>query len=95
MEMATPDLSYGWLFIKMILAMGVVIGLAIVLIRYVLPRMTLGRGSTGTSIRIIERAGLEPRKGLYLIEVEGKRVLIGTSDQRITKLMDLTPESKP
>lgn len=93
--MTPPDLSYGWLFIKTILAMVIIIGLAIVVIRYVLPRLTWGRGQSGSSIRIIERAGLEPRKGLYLIEVEGKRILIGTTDQRITKLMDLSGETKP
>ena len=93
--MTTPDLSYGWLFIKTILAMVVILGGAIFVIRYVLPRLTWGRGSTGSSIKIIERAGLEPRKGLYLIEVEGKRILVGTSDQRITKLMDLPGEPKP
>lgn len=83
-------LSFGWLFVKTILAMAVVIALAIFLIRYLLPRIH-GTGTTRTgNIKVLERFGLEPRKVLYIVEIEKKKILIGTTDHQITKLMDLS-----
>lgn len=83
-------LSFGWLFVKTILAMMLVIGLAIFLIRYLLPRIQGVGNPRAGNIKILERFGLEPRKVLYIVEVEKQKILIGTTDHQITKLMDLS-----
>ncbi|MBI2339099.1 MAG: flagellar biosynthetic protein FliO [Deltaproteobacteria bacterium] len=82
-------ISFGWLFVKTIAAMAVVIGLAFLLLRYVLPRFYGTVRSGGSRIKILERFGLEPRKGLYIVRVGNKQALIGTSDHSVNKLMDL------
>lgn len=84
-------LSFGWLFLKTIIAMVIVIVLAFVFIRYIMPRLQLGRKGwrRGSSIKIIERTGLDPRKALYIIQVGRKIALIGTSDNSVNKIMDL------
>ena len=82
-------ISFGWLFIKTIAAMVVVIGLAFVVLRYVLPRFRWQQKGGASRIKVLERFGLETRKGLYIVQVGGKTALIGTSDHAINKLMDL------
>lgn len=83
-------ISFGWLFFKTIVGMVVVIALAFFVLRYLVPRLQVGRaGRLGSRIKIVERAALEPRKVLYLIQIDKRSALIGTSDQGITKVMDL------
>ena len=82
-------ISFGWLFVKTIIAMVIVIGLAFVVLRYVLPRFQGAHRFSNSRIKILERFGLEPRKGLYIVKVGGKTALIGTSDHAVNKLMDL------
>ena len=88
---APPELSFGWLFFKTIVAMVLVIGLAFLTIRYVLPKIHLNRFRGSGNIRIIDRTGLEPRKNLYIVEVGTKLALVGTSEHGIEKLLDLDP----
>ena len=46
-----------------------------------------------SQIKIIERRPLSPKSALYLIEVEGKKVLIGESPCGIQQLSDVTPKA--
>lgn len=86
-------ISFGWLFVKTLVAMIIVIVLAFVFIRYIMPRLHWGRGlRKGSNITILERQALEARKHLYLVRVGRKTVLIGTADQRISKIMDVETE---
>lgn len=88
----TPDISFGWLFFKMILATLVVIGLAFWVLRYWLPRLQGYRPKGDSRVQILERLPLEPRKALYIIQVGKKRALVGTTDHQVNKLMDLEEE---
>lgn len=81
--------SYIWSLIKLLLAMVVVLALAVLFIKYLLPRFFWGKIKQNSRIKILERVGLEPRKALYIVEVGSKRALVGTSDQRIEKIFDL------
>lgn len=85
-------ISFGWLFVKTILAMVVVIALALVLIRFILPKFRWSSRGYASRIKILDRFGLEHRKGLFIIQVGKKTALIGTSDHQVNKLMDLDPE---
>lgn len=87
-----PELSLGWLFAKTLIAMVVVVLLAIVFLRYLLPRWHRFQPNPKSKLRILERFGLEPRKALYIVQVGKKRALVGTSDHAIAKLMDLDAE---
>jgi flagellar biogenesis protein FliO len=79
-------LGNGELFFKMMLSVGLVLGLggaALYLSRRVLPRMTQ---RTGKEIRILETACLGPRKALHLVEVGGQRLLIASASDHVTML---------
>jgi flagellar biogenesis protein FliO len=79
-------LDNGELFFKMMLSVGLVLGLggaALYLSRKVLPRMTQ---RTGKEIHILETACLGPRKALHLVEVGGQRLLIASASDHVTML---------
>ena len=80
------SLGSGELFFKMMLSVGLVLGLggaAFYLSRRVLPRVTQ---RTGKEIHILETACLGPRKALHLVEVGGQRLLIASTSDRVTML---------
>lgn len=44
----------------------------------------------GKEIRIVETVHLGPRKAVHLLEIDNRRFLIGSTNENITKLADLT-----
>lgn len=84
------SVDFTWLFLKMIFAMIVVIALAILILRYVVPRLGIHRGiSRRTDFRIVDRIPLDARKSLFVLEVEGRRLLLGASDNHVGLVADL------
>ncbi len=79
-------LGNGELFFKMMLSVGLVLGLggaALYLSKRVLPRVTQ---RDGKEIHILETACLGPRKALHLVEVGGQRLLIASTSDHVTML---------
>lgn len=80
-------------------------GLALVVLlawgaAHLLRRSTLGKqlGADNTLIRVAERAYLGPKKAVFLVEIGGRALALGVTDDRITTLaewtageLDLTP----
>lgn len=78
------------MFFKMMFAVLLVVALgvaAIYVTKKVLPKIT---NLPGREIRIIETVHLGPRKAVHLIEAGGRRLLIGSTNESITKLADVT-----
>ena len=78
------------LFIKMMVSVLVVAVLgfcAIFVSRRFLPRLTR---FAGRRIRVIETVHLGPRKALHLVKVDGQSLLIGSTNEQIARLADLT-----
>jgi len=78
------------LFFKTMLAVLLVIVLgaaAIYTSKKLLPRIT---NLPGKRIHILETVHLGPRKTVHLIEVGGQQLLIGSTNENITTLADLT-----
>ncbi len=90
----TPD--FAWVFVKMIAGLLLVLGLAIVLIRYILPRTRLGgkgiwgRGRKEGLVSVIDRYPLEPQKNLYLVKVAGRYFLIASAPNSLTPVVELS-----
>lgn len=80
-------------------------GLALVVLlawgaAHLLRKSTLGKqlGADNTLIRVAERAYLGPKKAVFLVEIGGRALALGVTDDRITTLaewtageLDLTP----
>ena len=81
----TSDLVY-----KTIIAVVLVVGFgaaAIYASKKLLPRIT---GLPGKEIRIVETAHLGPRKTVHLVKIGDQRFLIGSTNESIAMLANLT-----
>jgi flagellar biosynthetic protein FliO len=76
--------------VRAILAVLFVLALfvaAIYVSKKLLPKIT---NLPGKEIRIIETIHLGPRKAVHLLQIENRRFLIGSTNENITKLADLS-----
>jgi len=99
-EGAVPDqvgdgLGRGELFFKMMFSVVLVLVLgaaAVYMSKKVLPRIT---NLPGKEIRILETAHLGPRKAVHLLRIGNQRLLIGSTNESITMLADVTEQDEP
>jgi len=92
-EPASPEnaVDFTWLFIKMLLVLVIICILAVLILKYVVPRTGLMRaGQKGRYFTVLGRYQLEVRKALYLVEVGGRYLVIGSAEHGITKVAELT-----
>ena len=78
------------LFYKMLLSVVLVIALGSAVIyvsKKILPRFS---NLPGKQIRVIETTHIAPRKGLHLVQVGVRRLLIASTNEQITMLADVT-----
>lgn len=86
------SLSFLWMLAQTILALALVCGLAYLIFRVILPRLTVNYGSNNM-VRVVDRIGLEARKSLYVIEVAGKWMLVASSESGVHLIAELNAES--
>jgi flagellar biosynthetic protein FliO len=80
----------GELFARAMLAVlfVVVLGAAAVYVsKKLLPKIT---NLPGKQIRVIETVHLGPRKAVHVLEIGSRRLLIGSTNENVTKLADIT-----
>ena len=78
------------LFFKMMISVLFLVALgaaAIYVSKKFLPKIT---NLPGKEIRVIETVHLGPRKAVHLLEIGNQRLLIGSTNENITRLADLT-----
>jgi flagellar biogenesis protein FliO len=78
------------MFYKMLLSAVIVIAMgigAIYITKKLLPRIT---NLPNKKIRVIETTHLAPRKGLHLVQVGARQLLIASTNETITMLADVT-----
>jgi flagellar protein FliO/FliZ len=87
--MADTGGSYGDLLITSLLVLGAVCIAAFVAVRLFGRVLAAGR-TRGTGLMdVIARVPLEPRRSLYVVEVAGKALLVGTSEMGLSVLSEL------
>ena len=80
------------LFFKMILAVLLVVilgAVAVYISKKIMPRFT---HLPAKRIRIVETLHLGPRKTVHLLKIDNRLLLIGSTNENITKLSDVTDE---
>jgi flagellar biogenesis protein FliO len=89
-----PDFTA--LFIRMVVGLVVVLGLALVLIRVVLPKTRLGRGrlgrGAGSWARVLDAVRLDQHRSLYLVKILERYFVLGTSEHSIQLITELSPQ---
>ena len=81
------SVSYGVLILQTFAVLVLIGAMAWAFVRFVAPR--LGMGTRGSRMKILERLPLEPRRSLYLVEVDGKSILVGVSEGSIRLLTEV------
>jgi flagellar biosynthetic protein FliO len=88
-----PSTQIGSALLQMLVALALVCGLAVVLLRFGLRRFYPGAGKGPSELQLVARLPLEPRRSVYVIEASGRRFLVGAADSALTLLAELTPAS--
>jgi flagellar protein FliO/FliZ len=81
--------SYGDLLITSLVVLGVVCVAALVAVRVLGRVLAGGRARGGELMDVVARVPLEPRRSLYVVEVAGKALLVGTSEMGLSVLSEL------
>lgn len=79
------------MLVQTIFALALVCGLAYLIFRVILPRLTVNYNANNM-VRIVDRIGLEARKSLYVIEVAGKWILVASSESGVQFITELDAE---
>ncbi len=92
---ATPEsaVDFTWLFIKMLFILGLVSVLAMLILKYGLPRTAFYKRLQQGSICVVKaRQAIAPRKTLYLIELGKRYIVLGVTDHAINPIAQLSEE---
>ena len=81
-------LSFVWMLFQTLVALAFVCGLAYVIFRVILPRLTTNYGANNM-MRVVDRIGLDTRKSLYIIEVTGRWFLVASSENGVQMISEL------
>lgn len=81
--------SYGDLLITSVIVLAAVCVAAFVVVRLVGRFLATGRVRGAHLLDVVARMPLEPRRSLYVVEVAGKTLLVGTSEMGLSVLSEL------
>ena len=91
---AASTIDFTWLFIKMLLALGIVSGVAVLVLKYVVPRASFVKSmEQGGFFKIISRYAIGTNKILCLVQAGKRYLVLGVSDHAINVLLEL-PENE-
>jgi flagellar biogenesis protein FliO len=86
---AAAGASYGDLLITSLLVLGAVCIAAFIAVRVFGRVLSTGRAKGRHLLDVVARMPLEPRRSLYVVEVAGKTLLVGTSEMGLSVLSEL------
>jgi flagellar protein FliO/FliZ len=89
MNGAPVGASYGDLLVTSLLVLGAVCVVAFVAVRVFGRWLATGRTRGAHLLDVVARVPLEPRRSLYVVEVAGKTLLVGTSEMGLSVLTEL------
>jgi flagellar biogenesis protein FliO len=89
MNGASAGGSYGDMLVTSLVVLGVVCVAAVVAVRVLGRWLATGRARGAHLLDVIARVPLEPRRSLYVVDVAGKTLLVGTSEMGLSVLSEL------
>jgi len=89
MPNGTVGASYGDLLLTSLVVLGAVCVAAFVVVRLAGRLLATGRSRGAHLLAVVARLPLEPRRSLYVVEVAGKALLVGTSEMGLSLLAEL------
>ena len=86
---AAAGARYGDLVVTSLLGLGAVCIAAFIAVRLFGRLLATGRARGAHLLDVVARVPLEPRRSLYVVEVAGKTLLVGTSEMGLSVLSEL------
>jgi flagellar biogenesis protein FliO len=86
---AAAGASYGDLLVTSLVVLGAVCVAAFIAVRVFGRLLATGRARGRHLLDVVARVPLEPRRSLYVVEVAGKTLLVGTSEMGLSVLTEL------
>ena len=77
-----------WLLLQTVFALAVVCGLAILIFRYILPKLNVVSFDKSI-VRVVDGTSIDARKRLIVVETAGKYLLLGVSENGINLVSEL------
>lgn len=77
-----------WMLIQTAIALAIVCGLAILIFRYILPRLNVVSFNESI-VRVVDGTSLDARKRLVVVEVAGKYLLLAISEAGVQTVTEL------
>jgi flagellar protein FliO/FliZ len=86
-DQAAGEMSMFPLIAKVCIGLGLVVGLAWGSV-WLLRRTALGQGAVGAGslVKVVERTWLGPKKAIFLVDVAGRTLALGVTDEQISVL---------
>lgn len=81
-------LNFIGVLLQTLVALAAVCGLAYVIFRVILPKLQIVNSASGM-IRVVERVGIDTRRSLLVVEVAGKWLLVGVSENGVHLVTEL------
>ena len=75
---------------KTMLMLAVVVGIAYLTLNKGLGKL-VQRQNLGRRIKVVERVSLDPKRALFLVELDGKQMLLGAGEGGLVHLKDVAP----
>lgn len=82
-----------WLLIQTAIALALVCGIAILIFRYILPRLNVGSFNNKSIVNVVDAAPLDARKRLIVVETAGKYMLLAVSESGVQMVSELDGEA--
>jgi len=83
-----PD-SFGGAFVKTILALLVILAVVYILAVFLKRFVNKNQSSGSIPVNVVGSKLFSPKKAIYIVDVQDKRLVIGVTDSAITKLAEL------
>ncbi|SHK30081.1 flagellar biosynthetic protein FliO [Desulforamulus aeronauticus] len=84
-----------WLFVRMIILLPLVLGLAYLTIKYGLARSKGFSSGASRYMRVVEHMPLGPKGGLVLVEIGGQYYLVAFQENNVTLLKEFASLPEP
>jgi flagellar protein FliO/FliZ len=88
-----PSAGYGWLLLQMVLVLLAVCLLAYALLRFGMRRFQAAAASRTRGMRVVARLVLEPRRSIYVVEIAGRHLVVGSAESGLTQLAELDADT--
>ena len=90
-----PSLPFEHMFLKTILMLVFVLFVVVLALKVVLPRLSvIYQQRSSSRIQILDRQGVDARRVVYLVQIDGRRVAFVASEHGVAKLCEWDEKSE-